>query len=50
MTKYSQQIYGPGGFAYTSDDNDDNDHDDGGGDGGGDLEATSSYQPRKRHF
>ena len=44
MTEYSQQIYGLGGFAYTSDDNEDDDHDDDGGDGGGDSEATSSYQ------
>ena len=43
MTKYSWLIYGPGGFTYSGDDDDDDD-------GGGDLEATPSYQPRKRHF
>ena len=46
MTKYSWLIYGPGGFTYSGD----GDDDDGDGDGGGDLEATPSYQPRKRHF
>ena len=36
MTKYSRQIYGPGGFANLGDDDDD-------GDGGGYLETTPSY-------
>ena len=45
MIEYSRQIYGLRGFAYLGDDDDD---DDGVHDGGG-LEATPSYQPRKRH-
>ena len=42
MMEYSRLIYGLGGFAYPGGNNDD--------DGGGDLEATPSYQLRKRCF
>ena len=49
MTEYSQRIYGLGGYAYPGGDDDDRGGD-GGGNGGGNLEATLSYQLRKRHF
>ena len=47
MTKYSQQIYDPGGFAYSGGDDDDNG---GGGEGGVVSEVTLSYLPRKWRF
>ena len=49
MTEYSQWIYGLGGYAYPGGDDDDRGGD-GGGNGGGNLEATLSYQLRKRHL
>ena len=39
MTEYSKQIYGPGGFTYSGDDDDDGDDDN----DGGDPEATPNY-------
>ena len=41
MMNYSQQIYGPGRFAYPSGDDDDGGG--GGGDDDGDSEATPSF-------
>ena len=45
VTNYSRELYGPGEVAHLGGVDDDDD----GGDGDEeDLEATSSYQPRKR--
>ena len=47
MTNYSRELYGLEGVAHPGGGDDDDDNDDDGGDEE-DLEATSSYQPRKR--
>ena len=53
VTNYLRDLYGPKGAAHSSggdDDDDDNDDDDDDDDGEEDLEATPSYQPRKRRL
>ena len=47
MTNYSKSLYSPKGAAYPGSDVDDDDNDDDGGNME-DLEATPSYQSRKR--
>ena len=51
VTRYSRQIYGPGGYTYPNDDDDDDDDaDDDDDDDDDDPEATQSSRPRKRHY